>query len=364
MRLKFQLLRHRFKIYLGLILGSIFTILISFDQYNIPTTSMEGTLRAGDFIFVNNWSYGYRSPITLLKIPLVTERLAGHFNIHLYSSSIQLDGGRIFAFSKVKHNDVIVFNYPGDLDFPIDFRTRFIKRCVGLPGDTIQIVNRDLFVNGKLAAKPVNMQHGYFIVSKDTITSAQWTSMDVTEYEVMDNGTSYYAFLSDWQLEKLKQLPAVETIDPVITKPFVQGVDSVDAIQDPNSVFPYHKKFNWSTDYYGKLWIPYEGATIKLTEENLILYGNTIANYDNPKHAQYILGQLFIDNRPVSTYTFKQNYYWVMGDNRHNSSDSRFFGFVPENHIIGNAKFIWFSKNRSHKNNRSFRLERIFLGIK
>jgi signal peptidase I len=323
---------------------------------------MEGTLRAGDIIMVNNWTYGLRLPITPLKIPILSDRLAAH-NIKLYSSLIQLCGSRIFGFNKVKHNNVIVFNYPAELSVPIDFRTRYIKRCVGLPGDTIQVINRDLFVNGKLAPKPLNMQHGYFIVSKETITPKQWTSIDATEYEVMDNGTSYYAFLSDWQLEKLKLWTTVETIDPMIIKPYGLGVDSIDAIENPNSVFPYNKLFNWSTDYFGKLWIPSEGATIELTKQNLILYGNTIANYDFPHHAQYILGQLFIDNKPVSTYTFKQNYYWAMGDNRHNSSDSRFFGFVPENHIIGNAKFIWFSTNRSDKNSRDYRFERTFLGI-
>jgi signal peptidase I len=362
MRFKTQLLKHRFKIYLGLILGFIFSFLISFENYSIPTTSMEGSLRAGDIIFVNNWSYGLRLPITPIKIPFITDRLVA-YNINLYSSLIQLKGSRIFGFNKINANDVIVFNYPADLTIPIDFRTRYIKRCVGLPGDTIQVINRDLYVNGKLAAKPMALQHGYFIVSKEPISIAQWTSIDVTEYEVMDNGTSYYAFLSDWQLEKLKLWATVETIDPVIYKPYELGVDSIDVIQDPNSVFPYHKQFNWSIDYYGKLWIPYEGATIKLNEQNLILYGNTIVNYDAPKNAKYMDGMLFIDNKVVSEYTFKQNYYWTMGDNRHNSADSRFFGFVPENHIIGNAKFIWFSSNRSEKNTRDYRFERIFLGI-
>jgi len=350
------------KIRLALIISLIIGVIFSFENYSIPTTSMEGTLRAGDWIMVNNWSYGLRTPITPVKIPFFSDRLAG-FNIKLYSTLIQLSGSRVFDFFDVERNDVVVFNYPGDLPLPIDFRTRYIKRCVGLPGDTIQIVNRELLLNNTLIAKPYNLQHSYFIITKNRISIKAWTSIDVTEYEEMDNGTGYYAFLSDEQVEKIKHFPEVESIDPVINKPFENTEVSGEEAENYMFVFPRNKKFKWTMDFFGKLWIPKKGVTIPVTEENIILYGSTIINYDNPKNTRLFDGMLFVDNKPVTSYTFKQNYYWMMGDNRHNSADSRVFGFLPENHIIGQAKFIWISTNKSDKNARDYRWERFLMGI-
>jgi len=323
------------------------------EAFTIPTTSMESTLMAGDFLFVSKLHYGPRTPQTPLQVPLTHQTLP-ILGTPSYSTLIQLPMARLWGFSKVTPNDVVVFNFPGDLQFPVDLRTNYIKRCVAGPGDTVQVLNRELLVNNKPFPKPERMQHSYFIITDGRISKDEWTKLDVTEYQEMDNGTGYMAFLSEAMFEELKKLPMVKSIDPIVQKPeFYDG-----------SVFPQNEKFRWTMDFFGKLWVPREGDTIPLTEDNLILYGKTIANYDDPDHIKFENNQILYDGKPLVSYTFKQNYYWMMGDNRHNSSDSRVFGFVPANHIVGKAVFVWLALNKSDKVDKFARWDRMMRQIK
>lgn len=375
------------------------------EAFTIPTTSMESSLMAGDFLFVSKMHYGPRTPMTPLQIPL-THQTVPVLGFKSYSTLLQLPMKRLWGFSEVTAGDAVVFNYPGELEYPVDLRTNYIKRCVAVAGDTVQVLNRELLVNGKSFMHPERLQHGYVVTLKEheRITQEQWTELDVTEYEDLGNGDVYEAFLTDKMLEKLKSMPIVASVVPVIHQPkYVVitrgiitneewaslGVIDVEMIRrdtgyyaslTPESfekvkqlpivkyitkdIFPQNVKFNWSIDFFGKLWIPKEGVTIPMTEENLILYGNTIVNYDNVGHTAMQNGQLYVDGSPVKEYTFKQDYYWMMGDNRHNSSDSRFFGFVPADHIVGKAVFVWLALNKSEKNNRSVRWERMMRTIK
>lgn len=329
------------------------------EAFTIPTTSMESSLMAGDFLFVSKMHYGPRTPMTPLQVPLTHQTLPV-FGGQSYSTLIQLPMKRLWGFSEVTAGDVVVFNFPGDLNMPVDLRTNYIKRCVAVAGDTVQVVNRELLVNGKPFEKPVRLQHSYLVTLKphELITREQWTELDVTEYQDIGNSDRYVAFLTDDMVEKLKAMPVISSVEAIVNKP----LDLADTSENP--VFPQSKIFNWSMDFFGKLWIPKEGATIPLTEDNIILYGKTIVNYDNPEHAKLAKGVLYIDNQAVKEYTFKQDYYWMMGDNRHNSSDSRVFGFVPADHVVGKAVFVWLALNKSDKNDRGVRWERLFRVIK
>ena len=328
------------------------------EAFTIPTTSMESSLMAGDFLFVSKMHYGPRTPMTPLQIPL-THQTVPVLGFKSYSTLIQLPMKRLWGFSEVTAGDAVVFNFPGDTNLPVDLRTNYIKRCVAVAGDTVQVLNRELLVNGQPFQKPVRLQHSYIVTLKEheLLTKEQWTELDVTEYESIGVGGQYFAQLTNEMVEKLKQIPVVASVEPYI--------HNQDSIYNPNSpIFPQHKLFKWSVDFFGKLWIPKEGVTIKLTPENLALYGNTIALYDNPEHAKMLNGQLYLDGKLLTEYTFKQDYYWMMGDNRHNSADSRMFGFVPADHIVGKAVFVWLALNKSEKNNRSVRWERMMRTIK
>jgi signal peptidase I len=304
------------------------------EACTIPTPSMEGTLLVGDFLFVSKLHYGARTPQTPLQIPLTHQNIWGT-NTPSFASWLQLPSYRLPAFSKVQRNDVVVFNYSGkDEDFlPVDVRTNFIKRCVALPKDTLEISDMKVYVNGKLSSMPAQMQSGYYVLARDVISESAFQLVGISDYRSAPNG--YFINATAESARNLRNVPSVDDVIP-IKQPKGKGNEKV---------FPFSILFEWNLDNFGALVVPAKDMTIVLDEKNLTLYESIILRHENNQTAKVEKGKLYIDNQEVKTYTFKQNYYFMLGDNRHNSDDSRIWGFVPESHIVGKALWVWWSMN-------------------
>jgi len=313
------------------------------EAYTIPTPSMENSLLVGDFLFVSKFHYGTRTPRTLLQIPLTHQKI-WFTEIPSYLPWIELPSYRLPGITHVKREDVVVFNVPPKFlnenkDYPVDLKTNYIKRCVGIPGDVLQVKERQLIVNGKPLKNPEDMQFSYLVTSKDEISERNLSKLgiDPDDYDFLDrpvpNRVIYQMFLTKAKVEELKKISYIISVG-----------DDPRTHEGPDSrIFPSSKYAPWNGDNFGPLTIPKEGMKIMINDSTLAFYGETIRLYDLNKDAEIKDNKLFIDGREVKQYTFKQNYYFMMGDNRHNSLDSRYWGFVPEDHIVGKAFFIWLS---------------------
>ena len=300
------------------------------EAYTIPTPSMEKSLLVGDFLFVSKISYGPRTPKTPLQIPLTHQTIWGT-KIPSYLDWIQLPQYRLPGFTHVKNNDVVVFNWPADFKYPVDLKTNYIKRCMGVAGDTLEVRHAQVYINGKEAKNPEKMQLRHFIKTEDVINDRVFKKYDITNYTHTNGG--YVVLTTKSTAEALKSLPFIQDIFPVIAP-----------ADRPNPrVYPQSELFPWNEDNYGPLWIPFKGATIEMNERNIALYKFVIEHYEGHDEVKVENGKLIVDGKQTDNYTFKQDYYFMMGDNRHNSEDSRFWGFVPEDHIVGEAAFIWLS---------------------
>ncbi len=340
--------------------------LFVFQLYKVPTSSMEKTILIGDYLYVSKLSYGPQVPNTPIAMPFVynTMPITGGKS---YSEAITWDYHRLKGLKKIKRNDVVVFNFPaGDTvlvenqavtyydvlrsyqqtygaqegrrrlneDYtviarPVDRRENYIKRCVAIPGDTIRITDGQLFVNGKKQEYVAPQQYIYFVQTTAPLTAYTLKKLGITE--VSGSAPYYYMSLTDEAAEQLQQLS------------IVTNVVRYNAQESSEDVFPNDSAYKWTQDNFGPMWIPAKGATVTLTMENLPLYRRIIEQYEG--HTLATEGeQIIIDGEPTTQYTFAMDYYWMMGDNRHNSADSRFWGFVPEDHIVGKASFIAFSK--------------------
>ena len=229
---------------------------------------------------------------------------------------------------------------------PADKRENYIKRCVGIPGDTIRVIGTELYVNGEKQIDIPTRQYIYFVHTTAPITKYAIEKLGITEYN--GNTPYYYMSMTDETAERLAQMPNVT------------NVVRYEAKETSTDIFPNDASYSWTQDNFGPLWIPAKGATVELTTENLPLYRRIIEQYEG-NDLEVADGEIFINGEKTSTYTFAMDYYWMMGDNRHNSADSRFWGFVPEDHIVGKASFIAFSRDRE---NGGVRWNRIFKKIK
>ncbi len=320
----------------------------TFEAYTIPTPSMEKSLLVGDFLFVSKLHYGPRTPITPLQVPLTHQTIWGT-NIPSYSDAIQLKSHRLPGFSEVKRNDVVVFNYPPEEQHPADLRTNYIKRCIGIAGDSIQIRDMQVYINGKAVKNPAKMQQMYYLQTGNMLNQKFFLDRDITDVQQAEGG-----YIIHTSAEKAKELAAIDFIQDVVLLKNLPGKE------DP-MVFPHvPSKYAWNADNFGPLYIPKEGATVDITPETLPLYEKVILGYEHNENAEVRNGQLFIDGKPVNKYTFKQDYYFMMGDNRHNSLDSRFWGFVPEDHIVGKAVMIWMSADPNGTFLSKIRWNRLF----
>lgn len=331
------------------------------QPYTIPTSSMEKSLLVGDYLFVSKFHYGARIPRTILQVPLTHQTIWGT-EIPSYLEWIYLPYMRLPGISRIKNNDVVVFNYPTEIQFPSDLKTNYIKRCIGIAGDSLLIRNKQVFINGKPAENPENMQTSYFLQTEGEVSDRVFYRYDITDfgYVPSQSGEGYVVQLQPGTAEKLKGLDFIRKTEELSDN------NSHKYIHSAHSVFPSNPNYGWTQDNFGPLYIPREGDKIQLNDRTLALYRYAIINYEDNEDAKVENGKLFIGGQEVSEYTFKQNYYFMMGDNRHNSLDSRFWGFVPEDHIVGKASFVWWSVDKEAswlEITDKIRWNRLFRGI-
>lgn len=325
------------------------------EPFTIPTGSMEKSLLVGDFLFVSKMHYGTRVPKTPLQIPLTHQKIWGT-ETNSYLDWIQLPYMRLPGFTKVKRNDVVVFNYPEELDVPVDLRTNYIKRAVAIPGDIIEIKDTDVYINGERGIDPPKMQFSYDVLTDRTLNAEFFEEYDINpdNFMAFSNRVGYFVHTTGESAERLKKSPAIGNVMIRAEK---------ENAGDPR-VFPDGAYFGWNKDNFGPLEIPAKGWTIELNDETMAKYAFTIANYEGLKDVKVQNNKLLIDGQEVTSYTFKQNYYFMMGDNRHDSLDSRYWGFVPEDHIVGKAWFLWLSLDKHKSMFSKIRWNRFFNGIK
>ncbi|MDO5971692.1 signal peptidase I [Flavivirga aquimarina] len=333
------------------------------QPFTIPSSSLEKSLLVGDFLFVSKFHYGARIPMTTVGAPMVHDTIpklgtkSYLFNDNFeerktsWINKLQLPYLRFPGFEKIDRNEIVVFNQPADtlLDMnnfrpdrnyykPIDKKTNLVKRCVAVAGDSLEIRNGYVYINGKQNELPdrAHLQFSYFVQPKTNQFSQAYLKKryDITDdFRIInDQNTYHFSAISDEALAKFKNHPNVASITPIKQK---KGV------RDPN-VFPHNPNYKWNVDFFGPLYIPEEGKTIDINLDVLPLYKRVITEYEC-NTLQVKDNQILINGEVANTYTFKQNYYWMMGDNRHNSIDARAWGFVPFDHVVGKPVFIWMS---------------------
>lgn len=305
------------------------------EVYYIPTQSMEDSMLPGDYIWVNKLAYGPRFPETILSLPFTNNRLP-FSNKPSYLTWIELPYFRLPGYTHVKRNDVVVFNYPAENDAPMDKDTNYVKRCIGTPGDTLQIKDKIVYINNTEATEVPLAKYSYQIsANNDTLASYLYHTLHVSEGGLIDeNG---YSFL----LTKAQA-------DSVSKQKGVYSVRKSSMNYTTNSLFPGGEHFLWNRDNYGPIVIPKKNMSVRLTIDSLEMYQRIISKYEH-----HVLetrnDSVFIDHKYCTHYTFKMNYYFMMGDNRDNSDDSRYWGFVPEDYIIGKASLTMFSVSQEKK---------------
>jgi signal peptidase I len=335
------------------------TIIRSFfiEAYTIPTSSMEKTLLVGDFLFVSKVNYGARIPMTPIAFPFAhhTMPLIGGKS---YLQWWHIDYHRIPGFQKIKNNDIVVFNYPMDdlapLYRPVDKKENYIKRCVGISGDSIKVIDKLLYVNNKPVPLPSKGQFRY-LVTTDGAPFRKKTLLNfgITEIAATGNTGEYIMWLNPETISKLKALTNIKSIT---------AEEESAGLTNPNC-FPGDTSFHWNMDFYGPIWIPKKGVSIPMTLRNYSIYERTIRVYEHNPTLELRGQQVYLDGNPIKEYTFKMDYFWMMGDNRHNSQDSRIWGFVPEDHIVGKALFIWMSWDKNASGFNHIRWNRLFTAI-
>jgi signal peptidase I len=334
------------------------------EAYVIPTPSMERSLLVGDFLFVSKAEYGARTPKTPLQVPLTHQTIWGS-TIPSYVEWVSLPFYRLPSLGVVEQNDVVVFNYPVNDQFnqradggyhPMDLKTHYIKRCVAIAGQTLEIRNTELYVDGERSEDPELMQHIYFVKTKEVIRERIFEKYDITVQNSVTRaagGGGYFMHIPASTAEELKKLPFIEDV--------ILQLKPEDSVED--DIFPDYRYFRWNRDNYGPLTVPAKGMKIAINEESLAMYGSTIENYEGHDAVEILTDKLIIDGKEIPEYTFQKDYYFMMGDNRHNSLDSRYWGFVSEDYIVGEASFIWMSWDGNASFLNKVRWERLLNGI-
>lgn len=370
------------------VIAATFIRMFFIEAYTIPTSSMEKSLLVGDYLFVSKTAYGPKTPNTPLSFPFVHNTMPILKNKKSYVEWIKLPYKRLAGFTTIKNDDVVVFHFPeGDtvalnipnqsyyqltrsygrdrvwsdkrnfgeiIARPVDKRENYIKRCVAIPGDKIKIERGQLFVNGKPQKKIEGMQHNYLIETNGTsINPKALERLNIAEDDRQGNNSQYLFPLTESNAEKLGKFANVTGIREMTQEP---------GKWEP-SIFPSDARYQWNVDNFGPITLPAKGATVQLTVDNLPLYKRIIDVYEN-NDLKVEGNQISINGKVATSYTFKMDYYWMMGDNRHNSADSRYWGFVPEDHIVGKAKFIWLSIDKDKSFPANIRLRRMFSMIR
>jgi signal peptidase I len=331
------------------------------EAFVIPTASMENSLLVGDYLFVSKIHYGSRTPRTPLQVPLTHQKIWGT-EIPSYLPWIQLPSYRLPGLRKVKRGEPVVFNVPKDLldptERPVDLKTYLIKRCVAVAGDVLEIRNKQVFVNGNPIVNPVEMKFSYLVTAKDQLherTLSNWR-LDRDDYSFVDRLSNdqvvYRMLLTGHQLKLVK------------SNSFISSVEETTNDGGGTPLFPLAMNNTWSERNYGPLSIPKKGMTMIVNDSTLAIYHEIIEKYEGHKQVAINKDQLWIDGKPINEYVFQQDYYFMMGDNRDNSLDSRYWGFVPEDHILGKPLFIWLSLDKEASLIHKVRWNRLFTMIK
>ena len=335
------------------------TILRTFliEAYTIPTSSMEKSMLIGDFLFVSKVAYGPRVPMTPIAFPLVhhTMPIGGGKS---YTESVKLPYHRMKGLGIIERNDCVVFNWPAEkLGRPVDKKENYVKRCVGVPGDVLELKNANLIVNGAHQEEFEGMKKQWHYNVKTQGTglnpSILYKKYDITEGGYGRNRSEYNLTLTNNSRDALQTFPNVTEVKRTVEKQDIYA----------EYIFPHDKNYKWNVDNFGPLTIPAAGSTIDISSANISIYKDIIGRYEENK-LEEINDSIYINDKLATTYTFKMNYYWMMGDNRHNSADSRFWGFVPENHIVGKALFVWMSWDKNAEGLNKVRWNRLFRSVK
>ena len=317
-----------------------------FDIYVIPTPSMEGSLLVGDFLLVSKLSYGARTPRTPLQIPLTNGTIWGT-NMPAYLDWLSLPTYRLPSIGAVERNEMVVFHYPAEIEKPADVRTLYVKRCVGLPGDRLRLRAGELYIDEKPTKPLPTQQWRYFLKTSRTLNDRVFEEAGIWEFS---HGVEGYVFhTTAARAAILESKPFTIELRPLL----------VPRAYEEAQIFPHSPYLSWNTDHFGPLEVPYKGMQLPLSDTLLALYGSTIINHEELDNVEIKQGKLYLSGQAQQTYTFTKNYYFMMGDNRHNSQDSRYWGFVPEDLVIGKPKICLMSFDKNVPFWRAFRWTRL-----
>jgi signal peptidase I len=320
------------------------------EAYTIPTPSMEKSLLVGDFLFVSKISYGARVPITPLAFPFAHHTMP-LFGGKSYLEWLKIDYNRLPGLGRIKNGDVVVFNWPAEMEGrPVDKKENYIKRCMGIAGDTLEIRQSIVYINGKEVETPPNGEFPYQVKTDGSGFNKNY----LEKLEIHEGGptSDQGDFGFNLTKEGAAKLGALSNVKAIKTDIFPEGVYQ-------EQIYPSDPHFVWNVDNFGPIWIPKKGTTIKLDSVNIALYKKAITDYEG-NNLEEKNGMVLLNGKEAKEYTFKLDYYFMMGDNRHNSLDSRFWGFVPEDHIVGKAVFIWMSWNTNGSFLSKIRWNRLF----
>lgn len=359
------------------------------QPFTIPTSSLEKTLLVGDFLFVSKFHYGARAPMTAVSFPMVHDAIPV-LNKTSYLSKPQLPYFRFPGFQDIKRNDIVVFNWPTDtlIDInnpskgfkikPLDKKSNYVKRCVGIPGDSLEVRDGYVYINGKQNTLPERARL-QFIYKINTKTAFVKTGNDGRYTNVPTDFVSNHFGVSDIQLTKIDRENKIFTHNAHLTDEAYQKIKnnpqvvSVEKLKIEKGnwnprVFPQDPRFHWNTKFFGPIYIPKQGITTAITIENIPLYKRIIEVYEgselgmNNKISQSGT-EVFLNGSLITEYTFLQDYYWMMGDNRDNSQDARMWGYVPFNHVVGKPVFVWMSFDSNAQGLDKIRTERLFTTV-